>query len=91
MIIIDLLSLFIYFSECGGATRKRLTRVMRNFSLSDRNWHLFLDNLTNVAINLALKTTIEFSDIYNNLVNVIQNQGIILFDILKLFINCREA
>ena len=61
--------------ECGGATRKRLTRVMRNLSLADHNWHLFLHDLSNVAINLTTKTSLEFSDIYNKLVNTIQSQG----------------
>jgi hypothetical protein len=60
-------------AECTGNSRKRLMRVMRFLSLCDHNWMLFLDNLAAVGADLAARATLEFSDLHNTLVDVVQN------------------
>lgn len=56
--------------ECGGSTRKRLMRIMRNLSLADCNWYLFLESLTSVASVLVDITASTFTSLHQALTDI---------------------
>jgi hypothetical protein len=62
-------------AECSGDTRKGLLRPLRIMALHDGNWMLLLAHLTKMCDDLAAKALIDFTNLHNALVQLMQNNG----------------
>eukprot|EP01038_Epipyxis_sp_PR26KG_P006704 gene6704-9196_t len=60
---------------CGGISRKKLMRIMRNLSLCDSNWTLFLEHLSLTGADLASRATFEFGSLLQTLREVLNQNG----------------
>lgn len=69
-----ILSNVVSTCDCSSGSRKALMRVLRYISLSDDNWNLLLNELALVGMNLILKTTVEFQNLHNSLLESLQNE-----------------